>query len=91
MKKIMEIIFSAIIVVSCVSKKKFNELAMNKSRLEAAKAECEDSLTMTQAERARLRAQLAGLLNDKNLLFLFCLYSSEYLLNLLSLCIYPGL
>jgi chemotaxis protein MotB len=49
---------------SCVSKKKFNDMSIKKSKLEVAKADCEDSLKVLIAERNRLRDQLDQYMAD---------------------------
>ncbi len=66
MRKIFITLFIAAFIIGCVSKKKFTEMSMKKSRLEAEKSSCEDTLKLVEAERNRLREQAAQLLNDNS-------------------------
>lgn len=66
MKKIVILFSLAALIAGCVSKKKFNDMAMKKSRLEAEKSNCEDTLKLAEAERNRLREQVAQLLADNS-------------------------
>ncbi|HSZ25932.1 MAG TPA: OmpA family protein [Cytophagaceae bacterium] len=66
MRKIIFVLSIALLTVACVSKKKFNDMAMKKSRLEAEKSNCEDTLKLAEAERNRLREQVAQLLSDNS-------------------------
>ena len=68
MKKLLISFSIAALVIGCVSKKKFNDLSMKKSRLEAEKSNCEDTLKLAEAERNRLREQVAQLLSDNGTL-----------------------
>lgn len=66
MRKLIITFSLAALVLGCVSKKKFNDMAMKKSRLEAEKSNCEDTLKLAEAERNRLREQVAQLLGDNS-------------------------
>ena len=66
MRKTILILSIALLAVACVSKKKFNDMAMKKSRLEAEKSNCEDTLKLAEAERNRLREQVSQLLTDNS-------------------------
>jgi chemotaxis protein MotB len=66
MKKILLTFAVAAVATACVSKKKFNDMSMKKSRLEAEKATCEDSLRLADAERNRLRDFSSQLSTDNS-------------------------
>jgi chemotaxis protein MotB len=66
MRKTLITLSIAALVIGCVSKKKFNDMSMKKSRLEAEKSSCEDTLKLAEAERNRLREQVAQLLTDNS-------------------------
>ena len=66
MKKTILLFSIALLAIACVSKKKFNDMAMKKSRLETEKSSCEDTLKLSEAERNRLREQVAQLLSDNS-------------------------
>jgi chemotaxis protein MotB len=68
MKKLLITLSIALLTVACVSKKKFNDMSMKKSRLEAEKSSCEDTLKLMEAERNRLREQVAQLLADNSVM-----------------------
>src|ERR1700740_1735889 len=68
MKKLLITLSLAALVIGCVSKKKYNDMAMKNSRLEAEKFTCEDSLKLADAERSRLREQVAQLLADNSIM-----------------------
>ena len=68
MKKTILMLSIALLAVACVSKKKFDDMAMKKSRLETEKANCEDTLKLAEAERNRLREDVAQLLKDNSIM-----------------------
>ena len=65
MKKLFIYLTVVLLTYGCVSKKKFTDMSMKKSRLEAEKADCADSLNVATAERNKLR-DLSNQLQNEN-------------------------
>lgn len=59
--KYSSLIFSILILVSCVSQKKYDELLANKVKLEGEKAQTEEDLAKTRTEKASLESELGTL------------------------------
>lgn len=56
------------LVTSCVTRKKYDDLNVKKSRLELEKSECDDQLKVSNAELAKLRDDLSKLKEEHRIL-----------------------
>lgn len=66
MRQVLFFIFSAMLLVSCVSKKKFAEMSSLRDQAEAALAKMGKDLKDCDEERSKLRADLAGCNDNLN-------------------------